>query len=320
MLARTTAPLPQPQCSTSMSLRATPLPLHHGRALVVPRSSASARSSSSRSDSWRSSWRTELEHGSNGNGNGAGHSYAYDESSTVYVSNSNGYHNHDGYEDGAHWGASAADWRSLESEEQPEDPEAAYSNGWYQNGTDAEELVEESASEEVDTESGGGGFFTDAFKDALKQALQRSPLYGDDAGSGYEESVDPEPHENEVEMFNKPIFTDSFRHALKESLARQQAEMDAYGGYGSDEEYTPEPYVPAAPARREMSPLEEVIATALGASQLHLRRLNLMKNEIEAAIERETKQIERLDFALAKTQTDVAYYKSLEAMMQERSK
>lgn len=66
-----------------------------------------------------------------------------------------------------------------------------------------------------------------------------------------------------------------------------------------------------------MSPIEEVIATALGASQLHMRRLTMMKNEIGAALEREAKQVERLEFALSKIQTDVAYYKTVEHMLEE---
>ncbi len=47
-----------------------------------------------------------------------------------------------------------------------------------------------------------------------------------------------------------PIFSDSFRAALRESLERQQAEMDAKYGYGSDDEYVATPYKSAGPARR----------------------------------------------------------------------
>jgi hypothetical protein len=45
-----------------------------------------------------------------------------------------------------------------------------------------------------------------------------------------------------------------------------------------------------------------------------------MKNEIEAAIERETKQAERLDFALNKTRSDAAYYQTLERMLEDYEK
>ncbi len=78
------------------------------------------------------------------------------------------------------------------------------------------------------------------------------------------------------------------------------------------------PYLSCAPpARREMSPLEEVLATALGSSQLNLRRLTLMAKEIEQAMEREAKQIERLEFAMQKAQGDVAYYQTLQRMVDD---
>lgn len=66
-----------------------------------------------------------------------------------------------------------------------------------------------------------------------------------------------------------------------------------------------------------MSPLEEVLATALGSSQLNLRRLTLMAKEIEQAMEREAKQIERLEFAMQKAQGDVAYYQTLQRMVDD---
>ncbi len=47
-----------------------------------------------------------------------------------------------------------------------------------------------------------------------------------------------------------PLFSDSFRAALRESLERQQAEMDAKYGYGSDDEYMATPYRSPGPARR----------------------------------------------------------------------
>ncbi|GIL72453.1 hypothetical protein Vretimale_4257 [Volvox reticuliferus] len=313
MLTRTTLPAPSSQCSTSPSLRALPLALHQGRVLVVSKASYSARSSSPRSESWRSSWRTELEHGSNGNGNGA-HLHHDDEYYTVYTNNSNGYHAEDVDSFASSWRSHAVDTVRQQELEASTDG----GNGWGYSVSDSENVQHEESTSE---ESSAGGFFTDAFKEALKAALQRSPLYGSDLGgaaSADEEVTEPQPYENEVEVYDRPIFNDQFRAVLKESLERQQAELDSYAGHGSDDEDPATPYVPSAPRPREMSPLEEVIATALGASQLHLRRLNLMKNEIEAAIERETKQVERLEFALSKAHSDIAYYKSLESMMAER--
>jgi hypothetical protein len=41
------------------------------------------------------------------------------------------------------------------------------------------------------------------------------------------------------------------------------------------------------------------------------------QNEIEAALDREVKQLERIEWARNKAQTDAAYYKSLERMLEE---
>ncbi len=66
--------------------------------------------------------------------------------------------------------------------------------------------------------------------------------------------------------------------------------------------------------------MEELLTSALGHSQLTLRRLTLVKNEIEQALEREAKQIERLEFALKKCETDTAYYTQIEKMMREQDR
>lgn len=66
--------------------------------------------------------------------------------------------------------------------------------------------------------------------------------------------------------------------------------------------------------------MEELLSSALSASQHTHRRLTLIKNEIDAALEREAKQIERLDFALKKCENDAAYYATLERMMRERER
>ncbi|GFR41318.1 hypothetical protein Agub_g2001 [Astrephomene gubernaculifera] len=298
---------------------ATPL-LQHGRLLVVPRARPPSRSSSPRNGSWRTNWRAELDSETSSNSNGI-HTHVDADYRTLYDSRTAAatieeefpsypdrhqqQYQHDQPEDGEsyYWDSEGALRPDQGSNTQAAD-----------NGGGAEDMTSETATD-------GTGLFTDAFKEALKAALERSPLYGNafgGEGSGGEEDEEPQPYENELGAIDRPIFTDQFRAALKESLERQQAEADLASGYGSDDDYTPVPYVPQAPARREMSPLEEVIATALGASQLHLRRLNLMKNEIEAAIERETKQVERLAFALKKAESDVAYYKTLERMNEER--
>ncbi|PNW77297.1 hypothetical protein CHLRE_10g430350v5 [Chlamydomonas reinhardtii] len=216
----------------------------------------------------------------------------------------------------------AADWRTEHSPQGSrwgsEDDDAASSSA---NGHHHDQQEEEQQGEQ---EEGGGGFFTSAFKDALKDALARSPLFGSQygGGSGDEESIPPQPTENEAveATTGSSLFSNSFRSALKESLERQQTEMDVKYGYGSDDEYIATPYKSAGPARRELSPMEELLSSALSASQHTHRRLTLIKNEIDAALEREAKQIERLDFALKKCENDAAYYATLERMMRERER
>ncbi|KXZ41827.1 hypothetical protein GPECTOR_270g701 [Gonium pectorale] len=333
MLARTYLGHSGPCCTPAQ--RVTIHPAQHGRLLAVCRANSASRSSSPRvPDGLRSSWRTELFQpggngsSSNGNSNGSHADSASTAYRTAYSINGNGYHADDG-------GYGASTSYADDSYGTHEAPAEHEEHGWSSRAwhADAEENGADGASpsgdaDEADEADGGEGsgpsFFTDAFRDALKQALQRSPLYGSDpyltAGSDNEEDIPPEPTENEVETMNQPIFTDSFRSALKQSLERQQTELDKYGGYGSDDEYTAVPYVPSGPPPREMSPMEEVITTALGSSQMTLRRLNMIKNEVEAAIEREARQVERLEFALSKVQSDLAYYKSLERMMEERNR
>lgn len=52
-------------------------------------------------------------------------------------------------------------------------------------------------------------------------------------------------------------------------------------------------------------------------SRLNLQRLNLVRDELEAAIEREVKQVERLAFALQKVEGDEAYHRSVERQLEK---
>lgn len=228
----------------------------------------SSRSSSPRSESWKSSWRTELEKGSNGNGNG-GRVQPDEDYQTEYIRNGNGYHSDDSDTD-ATWGktSSSANWRRHAADEdvaqyEDEDEEPAHSNSWHfsqygryseSENVHGQEDPQQEQTEQEEPSGEGSGIFPNAFKEALKAALQRSPLYADDlagTASADEEVTEPQPYENEVEVYNRPIFTDQFRVALKESFERQQAQMDVYdGGAGSDDEYPAKPYVPQGPTRR----------------------------------------------------------------------
>ncbi|KAG2497994.1 hypothetical protein HYH03_004253 [Edaphochlamys debaryana] len=290
--------------------------------VAPPRPTVVCRSAPPRSTSprWYTSWRedatrtdedTSYSSHSNGNGNGSHASNNGDS----WRSSSNGHRDGEQEEQDfrqSSWRQNAAHTASWDS-----DPEAApYADDGYYAGDDEEveqQLNQQRAGEEEEEEEGeGGGFFSDAFKAALQDALKRSPLYGE----GGEESIAPDPSDNNmVEAHDKPFFSDTFRNVLKESLARQQSVMDNYSALASDDEST---LTPRAAPPKEFSPMEELLATVLATSRHSLRRLNMIKNEVDAAIERETKQLERLEFALSKTQSDVAYYAALERRFNTR--
>lgn len=50
-----------------------------------------------------------------------------------------------------------------------------------------------------------------------------------------------------------------------------------------------------------------------------MHKLLAMQQEVEQAIERERKQIERLQFVLEKAKQDAAYYKTLSTMMEDQN-
>lgn len=66
-----------------------------------------------------------------------------------------------------------------------------------------------------------------------------------------------------------------------------------------------------------MSPSEEVLLSAVGSSQVTLQRLVAIKNEIDLAVQREAKQLERLHFAMTKAQGDAAYMATLQRMVDQ---
>ncbi len=224
--------------------------------------SASPRSSGS--ESWRSSWRTELEDSSSAQDNGNGY-HAYEDSHYSNGNgNGNGYSN--GYEsNGGAWGS--FDWADRAHDDEPhtaydwrdEQPQEEYQQDWRGDNVHGADEEEEQQQEEAPS-SQGQGFFTDAFRNALKDALSRSPLYGTDspygAGSGDEENVPPQPSEEpRAKGVDSPLFSDQFRAVLRESLARRQAELDQYSGAGASDDEDPAPvvatpYVPAPPRQR----------------------------------------------------------------------
>lgn len=66
-----------------------------------------------------------------------------------------------------------------------------------------------------------------------------------------------------------------------------------------------------------MSAQEEALLTAVRTSRHSLSRLKALHGELETAMEREAKQLERLQFAYEVSKRDAAYYKTLELLTQD---
>lgn len=74
----------------------------------------------------------------------------------------------------------------------------------------------------------------------------------------------------------------------------------------------------AQPSCSTVSPMEELIMSALDSAKTSHGRMLVLQAEVGRALEREGRQVERLTFASKKCKADEAYYKSLRLMMEER--
>ena len=92
---------------------------------------------------------------------------------------------------------------------------------------------------------------------------------------------------------------------LQQSLARQGADVLTKGASAQEEE--------------RASALEEVLSTALHQSKQQLKLLQIWKNQLDAAIAAQEKQVDRMEFALNKARGDAAYMKALKSMAYENS-
>lgn len=72
-----------------------------------------------------------------------------------------------------------------------------------------------------------------------------------------------------------------------------------------------------AAAGADKTPLLQVLATALSQSRATLDRLVTEEAEIEALIQRERKQVERLEWLLQKVQQDYAFFDQLQQRFDE---
>lgn len=100
------------------------------------------------------------------------------------------------------------------------------------------------------------------------------------------------------------LFNDSFKSVLASALERSGTSTLLQG----QEKHRDENHI---------SDQEEVLKAAIMASKSTLLKLNMIKSEVEKAIEVESKQVERLMFALDKARNDAAYYKGLSIMLED---
>lgn len=98
-----------------------------------------------------------------------------------------------------------------------------------------------------------------------------------------------------------PVLNDAFRSILSGALQRNGT--DALYASSSDDE------------SQRIGALEETLTTAYNTSRRALRQLTLLEAEIQQAVERERRQVERLSFALDRCRQDQAYYSSLQSIV-----
>eukprot|EP00889_Picochlorum_renovo_P001205 jgi/Picre1/28235/NNA_003641.t1 len=102
------------------------------------------------------------------------------------------------------------------------------------------------------------------------------------------------------------LFNDQFMGVLQQSLARQGADALTTGPELDEEEM-------------RASATEEVLEAALNQSKLSLRMMQQWKNQLEAQIAVQEKQVSRMEFALNKSRNDAAYMRSLKQMLHDYS-
>lgn len=141
----------------------------------------------------------------------------------------------------------------------------------------------------------------DAFRSALQEALNRDKGAGADLGSsGYDRSSG----------------YGDWRSDSRDSYG------SSYGGDKSDSYgYGRQPSASAAAAAAQnASPMLQILATALGQSRSTLERLQVEEAEIENLIQKEQKQVERLEWLLETVQKDYAYFNYLQQRFEEESR
>lgn len=128
-------------------------------------------------------------------------------------------------------------------------------------------------------------------------ARRRSPSF-------FEDTSDVSNVVEEATASSGGLFNDSFKSVLASALERSGTSTLLQG----QEKHRDENHI---------SDQEEVLKAAIMASKSTLLKLNMIKSEVEKAIEVESKQVERLMFALDKARNDAAYYKGLSIMLED---
>lgn len=143
----------------------------------------------------------------------------------------------------------------------------------------------------------------DAFRSALQDALNRNSSAESEFNSaGYDRSYG---------------YGNSYGSDSRDSYSRDSYSRDSYGSdsYGYSRQSSS-----AAAAAQNQSPMLQILATALGQSRSTLERLQAEEAEIENLIQKEQKQVERLEWLLETVQKDYAYFNYLQQRFEDESR
>jgi hypothetical protein len=113
-------------------------------------------------------------------------------------------------------------------------------------------------------------------------------------------SQDNSSPDNAINSSGAP-FNSQFLGVLQQSIARQG----------------PDALLKGIEAEERVSAVEEVLTTALNQSKQSYRMLSQWRNQIDAQIVAQEKQITRMEFALNKARNDAAMMKTLKKMVYE---